>query len=224
MVKVCSFHHAGPLFYDGESVMIISWLEQYMRPSQSEICSEYSHICPLTCNVFNMVRNLCIQQVLAPNYPLLVLSELCSPFYDQDNVFVAVALKNFSCVARSFYCNKESGRWKNLVAKWSLRGWHSSAGLWYIRYTIVIKCIRKNIYIFYGCCKNLALRDQHCLAGFLCNLWKLTLSAERAGGCGEHKVYKTPQIIFLPIVWQYTGENFLALAIYFWQYFRWYIC
>ena len=81
-----------------------------MRPSQSEIYSEYSHICPLTCNVFNMVRNLCIQQVLAPNYPLLVLSELCSPFYDQDNVFVAVALKNFSCVARSFYCNKESGR------------------------------------------------------------------------------------------------------------------
>ena len=26
----------------------------------------------------------------------------------------------------------------------------------------------------------------------------------------EHKVYKTPEIIFLPIVWQYTGENSLA--------------
>ena len=97
---------------------------------------------------------------------------------------------------------------------------------WIIIYKIYYcdKMYKKNIYIFYGCCKNLALRDQHCLAGFLCNLWKLTLSAEQAGGCGEHKVYKTPQIIFLPIVWQYTGENFLALAIYFWQYFRWYIC
>ena len=54
---------------------------------------------------------------------------------------------------------------------------------------------------------KMVFRD--CWAGFLCNLWKLTLSAERAGA-ENIKYMKTPEIIFLPIVWQYTGGNFLA--------------
>ena len=71
-------------------------------------------------------------------YSAMLLFWFCLGFYDQDNVLlVAVALKNFSCVAAtSFYCNKESGRWRNLLGKWFLRGWHSLAGIWYMIYIL----------------------------------------------------------------------------------------